>query len=418
MPFIDDKMQQIFAVSPICRTSGSDNLINILNLGEQPLANSLKNSPFDSEPKIPLTLSYCPESSLVQIRETVSKEILFSHYVWVSGTASTTREYAKAFSRKIVDLARLESDELVVEIASNDSTFLKPFIEMGFVNVLGVEPAANISEIANAEGVRTLIQFWNKGVAEKIAAEYGKAKVIIARNVIPHVSELHSVMAGIEYLLRDDGIGVIEFHYAGDILEGLQYDAIYHEHLCYFSIRSISYLLKIFNLVPFHADFSPISGGSIALYFSKKARKQSRAFAQLLQDENSKKINTVEKWKNFANKCLQHKRKSLDIVSSFSNRNIIGFGASARSSTYLNFCGINHEQIEGIIDNNPIKQGKFTPGSCIPIVSFDDGLKMNPDLIFILAWNFKDEIIRGCKGKGYKGKFLVSFPNEPKIING
>jgi len=418
MTFVDDKMQHIFEISPTCRISGLNSLTNILNFGEQPLANSLKNSPFDSEVKIPLTLSYCPESSLAQIRDTVNKEILFSHYVWVSGTASTTKEYAKTFSRKIVHLAHLESNELVVEIASNDGTFLKPFIEMGFVNALGIEPAANISEIANVEGVRTLTQFWNKEVAKKIAAEYGKAKVIMARNVIPHVSELHNVMAGIEYLLRDNGIGVIEFHYAGDILEGLQYDSIYHEHLCYFSIKSISYLLKLFNLVPFHADFSPISGGSIVLYFSKKNRKQSRTFAQLLQDENSKKINTVEKWKNFADKCLQHKQKSLDIISSLASRNIIGFGASARSSTYLNFCGINREQIEGIIDNNPIKQGKFTPGSCIPIVSFDDGLKMNPDLIFILAWNFKDEIIRKCKEKGYKGRFLASFPNEPQFING
>lgn len=416
MAFINDNIRQIFELSLGCRISGSTNLIDILYLGLHPLANSLKDSQSDNEIKIPLTLSYCPESSLVQIRETVGKEVLFSHYIWVSGTASTTVEYAKKFCRRIVEIANLETNDLVVEIASNDGTFLKPFIEIGFVNVLGIDPAANISEIANVQGVRTLTQFWDSKVAEKISMEYGKAKIIIARNVIPHVSQLHEVMAGIKYLLSDDGVGIIEFHYAGNILDGLQYDSIYHEHLCYFSVVSINYLLKLFDLVPFHIDFSPISGGAIVLYFSKKVRKQSDNLVQTLRDEEYKKVNTLEKWQNFSERCLQHREKSLNLLSSFWNKTIIGFGASARSSTYLNFCGINHRQIKKIIDNNPIKQGKFTPGSSIPIVSFDDGLKMKPDLIFILAWSFKDEIIQKCKLCGYRGKFLVAFPNEPKII--
>lgn len=410
------RMRNKFEISSVCRISRSNNIVDILHLGEQPLANSLMDKPTDSEFKIPLTLAYCLESSLLQIKETVDKEILFSNYVWVSGTASATRKYAKIFTQKIIDLAHLKLNDLVVEIGSNDGTFLKPFIESGYMNVIGVDPAANISEMANAGGICTLTQFWGKKTAERVANEYEKAKVIIARNVIPHVSELHDVIGGIEYLLRDDGIGVIEFHYGGNILEGLQYDSIYHEHLCYFSIKSIIYLLKLLNLVPFHADISPISGGSIVLYFSKNSRRQSEAFVQLVQNENFNKINEIETWEHFAKKCLQHKEKSLESISSFSNKTIVGFGASARSSTYLNFCGINYKQIKGVIDNNPIKQGKFTPGSSIPIVSFQDGLKMEPDIIFIFAWNFKDEIIRKCKEDGYKGNFLVAFPNEPKII--
>lgn len=408
-------MKNIFEVSSACRISGSSNLVDILNLGEQPLANSLRENISDNEVKVPLTLAFCQESALVQIKETVNKELLFSHYVWVSGTASTTREYADKLCGQIIKIASLGKKDLIVEVASNDGTFLKPFVNAGFINILGVDPARNIADIANGQGIRTLAKFWNKKLAEEIGREYGKAKVIMARNVIPHVSELIDVMAGIETLLADDGVGVIEFHYALEILEGLQYDSIYHEHLCYFSIASINYLLKSLGLNLFHADLSPISGGALVVYFSKKARTPSDFLAKLIQNEKDKKINTLERWKDFAQKCLKHREKSWEILSSFSNKTIVAFGASARSATYLNFCGIGYKQIKGIVDNNTIKQGKFFPGSAIPIISFSEGLKINPDLMFILAWNFKDEIIKKCKEAGYKGKFLIAFPNEPGI---
>ena len=365
-------------------------MVDLLCLGDQPLANSLKKNPSDDELKVPLTLSFCPESSLVQIRETVHKETLFSSYVWVSGTSATTREYAKKFARDIVGTAALRPDDLVLEIASNDGTFLKPFLDLGHKNILGVDPASNIVEMANKDGVRTLTQFWDRSAAEKVAGQYGKAKVIIARNVIPHVSELQDVMAGVELALKDDGIGVFEFHYAGEILDGLQYDSIYHEHLCYFSLASIGFLLKRFHLHLFHAGFSPISGGSLVVYFSKKKRERSPALAEIGRSEEARRINRLETWQEFAGKCAAHRQKSLELFSSLSQKTIIGFGTSARSSTYLNFCGFTNKQIKAAIDNNPLKQGQYAPGSSIPIVPFEEGLAMRPDLIFIFAWNFRD----------------------------
>ena len=401
-----------------CRISGSSNLIAILELGNQPLANALKKAPDETEDKFPLTLMYCPDSSLVQLKETIDKEVLFSDYTWVTGTSPSTRDYARLFFQRVVEVAKPDSDDLVIEIASNDGTFLIPFIECDYHNVLGIDPAKNIVREANQRGVRTLYRFWGKQVSEETVADFGNAKVVIARNVIPHVSELHDVIAGIEYALRDDGVGIIEFHYAGQILQELHYDSIYHEHLCYFSIKSITYLLNLYDLVPFRIDTSPISGGSYVIYFSKKKFQQSDNYLNLLEKENLFGVNEIQAWKKFAKACYEHKQKSIDIAGSFSSKIVLGFGASARSSTYLNFCGFDSTHIQAIIDNNPLKQGMYSPGTSIPIVSLERGMQMNPDLIFILAWNFRDEVVKECRINGYKGEFLVAFPNSPYYFKG
>ncbi|MBI4248171.1 MAG: methyltransferase domain-containing protein [Elusimicrobia bacterium] len=408
-------MRRFYAAISQCRVCRSKNLTDILFLGKQPMANSLKDGAQAAAPKSPLTLAHCRDCRLVQIRETIKKETLFSNYVWVSGTSPTTRRYADELAQKILQIAELKPAGFVVEIASNDGTFLRPFIKMGYRNVLGIDPAANIAAMANKEGVQTLTAFWNKKLARDLAQKRGKAHVIIARNVIAHVSELHDVIAGIEELLSDAGIGAIEFHYAADILEGLQYDSMYHEHLCYFSIRSLSRLLAQYRLIPFHADLSPISGGAIVLYFSKAARRLTPALRDLLAQERRKNINSLSRWKKFAADCLRHRTLSAQMLSPLRGKAVVGFGASARSSTYLNFCGIGRRHIQAVIDNNPIKHGKFTPGSCLPIVSFRAGMRMHPGAIFIFAWNFKEEIMKRCRQAGYRGKFLTAFPNKPSI---
>lgn len=411
-------MKNIYKDIQNCRISGSGELVTILELGDQPLANALKKTPDEPEVKVPLTLMYCPDSSLVQLKETVDKEALFSSYTWVTGTSPTTRNYARLFFQRVLDTAKPDSGDLIIEVASNDGTFLMPFIEHGYHNVLGVDPAKNIAREANNRGIRTLDKFWGKRVAEEITADIGSAKVVIARNVIPHVSQLHDVIAGIEYVLRDDGIGIIEFHYAGQILQELHYDSIYHEHLCYFSIKSIAYLLGLYALVPFHIDTSPISGGSYVIYFSKRKLQKSDDYLKLIEKENLLGVNTVQAWKNFAKTCYENRQKSVDAAKSFLAKKVLGFGASARSSTYLNFCGFDSSHIRALIDNNPLKQGMYSPGTSIPIVSMKNGMRMNPDLIFILAWNFRDEIVNECRASGYKGEFLAAFPNNPYYFKG
>ena len=409
-----DKLLKYTNVSK-CRVCGSGALEPVLELGRHPLANSLKTSRDQQEKKYPLTLIFCCNCSLAQLKETVDKEILFKKYIWVTGTSSTAKNFAQTFYKNILAVRELEANDLIVEIASNDGTFLKPFISAGCQG-LGVDPAENIAEIANAQGIPTRNAFWCREEAQKIVSEYGNGKVISARNVIAHVSDLEDVISGIHLCLANDGIGAIEYHYAGEILDKLQYDSIYHEHLCYFSIRTIEFLLKRFDLHPFHIELSPISGGAQIIYFSKEKRKPSITYTQLIEKEDALKTNSFSTWNNFANRCIQHKKKSRGLLNSFGNKTIVGFGASARSSTYLNFCDFTDNDIKAIIDNNPLKHGLFSAGPSSPIVSEKEGLDLSPDAIFILAWNFMDEIIQDCKSKGYQGKFLASFPNEPVVI--
>lgn len=406
-------LTQKFEIIEKCRISNSAKLVEILDLGLQPLANSLKNQGNDKEDRYPLRISFCSESSLLQLNETIDKKVLFEHYVWVSGTSEIVRKYATIFVDRIISVANVNKKDFIVEIASNDGTFLKPFLDKGFKNVLGVDPAKNLVARANKQGIRSLPEFWSSAIASKLTRKYGNAKVVIARNVIPHVSDLRDVIIGIKKILRDDGVGVIEFHNAQKIQEELHYDSIYHEHLCYFSIRSMTYLLNQHGLNSFHIEQSSISGGSWVIYFSKEQKEKSAELDRAIQIEEEQKVNELSTWQAFANCAVAHRKKTLEIVSSLGDKNVVGFGSSARSQTYLNYCGINKSHMAAIIDNNPLKQGLFAPGSSIPIVNIKEGLKLKPDLIFILAWNFRDEIAKACLKAGYKGKFLLPFPNEP-----
>ena len=341
---------------------------------------------------------------------------MFDHYVWVTGTASATKEYSNVFAERVILNTGINKQDLIIEIASNDGTFLKPFIKKGFKNSLGIDPARNIASIANKDGVKTLHKFWNSSLATKIISDYGAAKIIFARNVIPHVSELLDVIKGIQICLSNSGTGIIEFHYSGKILKELQYDSIYHEHLCYFSIKSMTYLLNKFSLYPFHIETSPISGGARVIYFSKSVKEESNELKKEIEKEKKNKINELETWRGFAERVISHKEKTLQMINDLDQKVILGFGSSARSQTYLNFCKIDNRQLCAIVDNNPLKEGMYAPGSSIPIVSLQKGLSMNPDVIFVLAWNFLDEIMSECINSGYQGEFLVPFPNEPHYL--
>lgn len=400
-----------------CRISDSKKLVQVLDLGLQPLANSLKKIQFDDEKKYPLTLSFCEKSSLLQLNETIKKEVLFNKYVWVTSTSATARNYAQTFYKNVTkDIQLDKSNDLIIEIASNDGTFLKPFANNGFNKILGVDPAKNISEIANKDKIKTINDYWSKELSDRMLKQYGKAKLVFARNVIPHVSELNSVISGVENILSDDGFGIFEIHDANIIFNELHYDSVYHEHLCFFTLKSITFLLNKFNLIPFNIKRSPISGGSFVIFFSKKKKDITKDFKLAILNEEKSKVNQLDSWKEFALKVKNHKKEMKKIIESFSGKKIIGFGSSARSQTFLNYCNFNEKNINLIIDNNPMKQNHFSPGSNIRIVDFDNGINSKPDAIFILAWNFKNEIIKECRSAGFKGEFILPFPNNPKII--
>ena len=195
---------------------------------------------------------------------------MFNKYVWVTSTSATARNYAQTFYKNVTEDIQLDkSNDLIIEIASNDGTFLKPFANNGFNKILGVDPAKNISELANKDKIKTINDYWSKELSDRMLKQYGKAKLVFARNVIPHVSELNSVISGVENILSDDGFGIFEIHDANIIFNELHYDSVYHEHLCFFTLKSITFLLNKFNLIPFNIKRSPISGGSFVIFFSK-----------------------------------------------------------------------------------------------------------------------------------------------------
>jgi hypothetical protein len=397
-----------------CRLCESTDIKDILNLGNQPPANSLYSFSDGSPPSVPLRLMYCQECSTVQLGESVEPDYLFSKYLWVTGTSAKAGQYSREFSEQA--LARCAKNRpSVVEIASNDGTFLKRFIESG-CEVLGVDPAKNIAELASSHGVPTEAKFFTAELAKLLIKEKGQRDIVFARNVLPHVKEIKSVVGGIQVLLSDDGVGVVEFHDAGLILEELHYDSIYHEHLFLFSLKTISQLLENYNLHVFDIIKSPISGGSWVIYFSKEKRLKTNSVVQVEQHEKETGVNTYERWAKFAEQAKLHSEELRKIILR-NNGKMLAYGASARSSTLLNFCKINSDQISAIIDKNPLKQGLITPGSNIPIVSLEQGLKniKNVDRILLLAWNFKEEIVSDLRSAGFNGQFIVPLPNKPYI---
>ncbi|MFH1380023.1 MAG: class I SAM-dependent methyltransferase [bacterium] len=400
----------------MCRSCSSEKIEEFINLGKQPLANGLKKSDSQTDQLFPLRLLYCHNCTLVQLGETVDQERLFQEYFWVTGTSETAKKYADVFFKKVVSITALDPKSTVIEIASNDGTFLYPFGKHGY-NILGIDPAKNIAEIANANGIPTWDVFWNTQTAEKVKEKHGPADIVFARNVIPHVSELHEVIKGIRHVLKKDGVGIIEFHSAATIQKELHYDSIYHEHLSYFSLKSLSALLGSFLLYPFHVEESPISGGSFVLFFSLNSNRKQTALLKekyLLEEKNM--INDINSWINFATSCMKHSALSKELIKPYLSKTIIGYGASARSSTYLNYCQFDHSVVKAIIDKNRLKQGYYTPGTSIPIISLQQGLAYKPDMLFVLGWNFKDEILNECSNAGFKGPFLIPFPQKPYMM--
>lgn len=408
-------MKNIFNTIQFCRICNSIKLIEILNLGKQAPANSLYKSTDERPPDVPLRLMFCDNCTTVQLGEDVDPNYLFSNYLWVTGTSKIAEKYSYEFAKKALDkLDNFKNNvPYVVEIASNDGTFLRRFIEKG-CNALGIDPAENIAKDASNNSVPTIPKFFNLDLAKKLTEKDGQADIVFARNVIPHVKDIHSVIEGVSTFLKEDGVGIIEFHNVELVLDKLHYDYIYHEHLFYFSLKTINGLLQMHDLYIYDLMYSPISGGSWVVYFSKNQKPKSQKLLEVEQKELNNQLNKLSRWKEFSDSVFAHADRIKEIV--FNNsRKIPAYGSSARSSTLLNFCGINSDHISVVIDKNPLKEGLYTAGSNIPIVSFQNGLDKieKSNQILLLAWNFKDEIISELREAGFKGQFIIPLPGNP-----
>jgi SAM-dependent methyltransferase len=400
-----------------CRLCDATDLHVILELGDQPPANSLRKKISETLENVPLTICRCPNCTTIQLTETIDPEYMFSDYIWVTGTSKGAREYSKIFADRITSKLSKSDDLFIVEVASNDGTFLQRFKEAGH-SVLGVDPAKNLAELAQKNGIPTLADFFGLNVAKKVTAESGRADIVIARNVIPHVPDPNDVVGGMAECLKENGVGAIEFHWIGKILSELHYDSIYHEHFFYHSLHSINELLLRHGLNLFDVAESPISGGSLVAFFSKEKRFVTNDLKDQLESERKEGISSLKAWQDFAKMSFEHRVKLKSMIDSenLSGKKVIGYGASARSSTMLNFCGIDHNHLACVADQNTLKHNRYTPGTDVLIVSPEEALKENPDTVVILAWNFKDEIIEDLKEKGFKGSVIIPLPNTPYLL--
>lgn len=399
-----------------CRLCGGNNLDLILDLGAQPPANSLRARREDTLPVVALAICRCRDCTTVQLNETVTPEHLFRDYVWVTGTSRTAREYSRIFYDHVTQ--RCGHDRLfVVEVASNDGTFLQRFREQGH-RVLGVDPAQNLARAAESSGIPTLPEFFGLNVARHVTQVHGHADVVIARNVLPHVPDPNDVVAGIAHCLKDDGVGAIEFHWVDKILSELHYDSIYHEHFFYHSLHSIGQLLARHALKLFDVTESPISGGSLVAYFSKMPRGVNAPLNAKLAWEDERGLASLAAWREFAARSLEHRLELKAMIESEikAGKRLIGYGASARSSTLLNFCGIDRRHLICIADQSPLKHDRYTPGTDVLIVSPERALAERPDTILLLAWNFKDEILKWLSDIGFHGDVIVPLPNRPQLL--
>lgn len=405
-----------------CRACESKRIEKFFDLGEQPFANALLKNSSQPEKKYSLSLSYCHDCALVQLTETADPKELFSHYVWVTGTSSTTRQYAERFCDSILSLVgSFNQNEYVLEVASNDGTFLAPFTKRG-VRVQGVDPAANIAEMANQNGIPTHCAFFGIEAAKEVVEKSGKPKVVLVRNVLPHVAALSDFLAGLEYCVDDESWLVLEVHHAQKILDELHYDSIYHEHLCYFSLHSLERLLKKYHFEVCKIGNSDVSGGSMVVYAKKQGGKNGKdvTVAQYKQKEIETGLNTFSSWQKFAEKSFQHRQKLLALLEKdqAQGKKIVGYGASARSSTMLNFCGIDAKYLSAVADQNPLKHDFYTPGTRIPIQSPEAVMAAKPDTIVVLAWNFFEEISKILKEKyQFKGSLIKPLPNDPQYLS-
>lgn len=403
-----------------CRLCGGADLSLFLSLGPTPLANAFLRSPleFGEERLFPLDVYFCGGCSLVQLLDVIDPEVLFRNYVYVTGTSTTVARHNLEYADTVGSLIGSDKHPLVMEVASNDGSLLECFRSRGF-DVLGIEPATNIARIAEERGIPTVNQFFNSGVARDVRRKYGPASAVAANNVLAHVDGLADFVNGFAELLAPGGMVTVEVPYLANLLEGVEYDTIYHEHLSYFSVTTVTRLFGDAGLSVFRIDRQSIHGGSLRVYATnrKGAVRHGEEILQMVAAEQAAGIPTLERCMQFARQVQANRGSTMALLKEISQTHTVaGYGAPAKGNTLLNYCGIGPGLLPFTVDKNGLKVGSFTPGTHIPVMSLSSLRERQPDYVFILPWNFADEIIaqeRAFLGAGCR--FIVPVP-EPRVI--
>lgn len=399
-----------------CRSCGAALTTTFLDLGLAPLANNLiRPEQADvAEPRYPLHAHVCDHCFLVQLGEFVSPERLFSDYRYFSSFSDTWLEHCDRYVRKMVPLLDLRSESRIVEIASNDGALLQFFQKRG-LNVLGVEPAANVAHAAVEQGIPTEIAFFGRDTAHRLCRDFAPADLIVANNVLAHVPDLNDFITGLKLLLAPSGTISIEFPHLARLISERQFDTIYHEHFSYFSLLAAEAALLSHNLAVYDVETLATHGGSLRLLVShaEANRPVGQGYASVMAAERAAGLDRIETYATFAPAVAAARQEILDFFAAAqrAGKQVAGYGAAAKGSTLLNYCGIGREFMAYVVDRSPHKQGLLLPGMHLPIYAPAHVLETKPDYLFVLAWNLKEEILRTMgEIKQWGGRFVLPIP--------
>jgi SAM-dependent methyltransferase len=410
------------AAAPSCRFCGQSLQVTFVDLGMSPLCQThIEPHQLNHvEPFYPLHAWVCSRCLLVQLEEYVAPGNIFSEYAYFSSYADSWVEHARQYSVLMRERFGLGPGSLVMEIASNDGYLLQHFVAAG-VPVLGIEPAANVAKVAQDKGVRTEVCFHGRRSADQIVANYGHADLLLGNNVLAHVPDLNDFVAGMKRLLKRGGVITMEFPHLQRLMEQNQFDTIYHEHFSYFSFFTVEQVFAAHDLILFDVEELPTHGGSIRIYARHRddhSKPLSERPQQLRARELALGFDRLQTYQNFSEQVKSTKRKILSLLIELKNsgKSIVGYGAPGKGNTLLNYCGIRTDLLDYTVDRNPYKQGKYTPGTHIPILSPDRIRETRPDYVFVLPWNLKDEISAQMSFvRDWGGRFIIPIP-QPRIL--
>lgn len=400
-----------------CRICGSDRLYQYLDLGEVPLANSLRVSQDQEEEKYPIEVMLCENCYLSQLSVVVEPEVLFSNYPYHSSVSQTFKDHCRKMAEDLREAYPIHEFPLVVDIASNDGCLLKEFQKVGYKRLLGFEPAKNLGShpygsVEDGTAIPVVNDFFGYNTSKRIRGDdKGQgATFIIAQNVFAHVDDINDFVEGVKWFLDDEGIFIAEMPYLGNLIEKHQFDTIYHEHLSYMLLRPLMHLFENHGMSIFKVEEHPIHGGSIRIYASKYDYDRHWSVDKMLDEESSRGLYDVETYDKFAKDVHRVSEQFKLCLENLyhSGRKVMAYGASAKGISLLNYAGIKREYIHSIVDDTPDKQEKYTPGTGIPIVPFEKFEYEHPEFIVLLAWNFQKELMAKCWW--YSGYWVVPIP--------